>query len=91
MQLVHLMQTLSHATRAYICNADGLPGFLTEATLLQYLVLADESGKLEKAKRRHKICFDKLSKELRGKAAKEEQMKFLSRSYPCLYIYLLKQ
>ena len=42
-----LMQTLSHGTRAYICNADGLHGFVYELHITELLNDADESGQLE--------------------------------------------
>ena len=33
----HLLQRLSHASRAYIVNEKGLPGFLVEFDLIRYL------------------------------------------------------
>ena len=50
-QVTHLMKTLSHQTRAYIVNADGLPGFLQELNIAQILSNADKNGLLEEAKK----------------------------------------
>ena len=41
-----LMQELSHKTRAYIWNAEGLPGFLVKADLLHVLSCLDKRGDL---------------------------------------------
>ena len=47
-QVMPLMQTLSHKTRAYIVNADGLPVFVI--SIMQHLKAADEAGELEHAR-----------------------------------------
>ena len=39
-EVMPLMQTLSHSTRAYIINADGLPGFLVK-DVFEVLKVAD--------------------------------------------------
>ena len=44
--VMKLMQCLSHGTRAYIVNADGLPGFVLEYDTLPFLRKADEAGLL---------------------------------------------
>ena len=46
-EVTPLMQTISHATRAYIVNADGLPGFLVDVDIIEILKAADESEELE--------------------------------------------
>ena len=43
-QVMRLMQCLSHGTRAYIINADGLPGFVYKFDIVQHLKQADEAG-----------------------------------------------
>ena len=43
-EVLHLMQTLSHSTRAYIINANGLKGFVTSFDIKKHLQAADESG-----------------------------------------------
>ena len=45
-QVMRLMQCLSHGTRAYIVNADGLPGFVLEFDIIRFLREADEAGQL---------------------------------------------
>ena len=45
-QVMKLMQCLSHGTRAYIVNADGLPGFVLELDIIRFLREADEAGQL---------------------------------------------
>ena len=39
-----LMQTLSHDTRAYIFNADGLPNFFTKFDIMKHLEEAEKAG-----------------------------------------------
>ena len=43
-EVLQLMQTLSHSTRAYIINANGLKGFVKSNDIKKYLQAADESG-----------------------------------------------
>ena len=52
-QVMKLMKCLSHGTRAYIVNADGLPGFLLKFKLdiIPFLREADEAGQLEHARK----------------------------------------
>ena len=50
-EVTPLMQTLSHATRAFIVNANGLPGFLVSFDIMKYLKEEDKAGKLENAKK----------------------------------------
>ena len=50
-EVMPLMQTLSHTTRAYIVNSDGLPGFLVK-DVFEVLKAADASGQLEHCKKR---------------------------------------
>ena len=45
-QVMKLMQCLSHGTRAYIVNAEGLPGFVLEFDIIRFLRKADEAGQL---------------------------------------------
>ena len=45
-QVMELMQCLSHGTRAYIVNADGLLGFVLEFDIIPFLRKADEAGQL---------------------------------------------
>ena len=48
-EVMLLMHTLSHSTRAFIWNADGLNGFLIEAPItMQMFEDAEKSGELKK-------------------------------------------
>ena len=49
-KVIPILQTLSHGTRAYIVNANGLPGFVLEFDIVRYLKKANETGQLEHAK-----------------------------------------
>ena len=48
-EVFELLQTLSHSTRAFIFNAEGLKGFLVNLDLWELLNDAYESGKLQQA------------------------------------------
>ena len=50
-EVMPLMQTLSHATRAFIVNANGLPGFVVQFDIVKHLKEEDKAGKLENAKK----------------------------------------
>ena len=59
--VIPLMQSISHSTRAYIVNSDGLPNFLIEAgNIFNYLQSADEAGHLEHARKRQVIDMSKV-------------------------------
>ena len=59
-----MMQKLSHGTRAYICNAKGLPGFVDELHIVEILKLAEEKGQLEHAKNWQVLEIDNIVKQL---------------------------
>ena len=46
-----MLQSISHVTRAYIINADGLNGFLIEIEIIKVLTESEKNGQLEIAKR----------------------------------------
>lgn len=46
-----LMQTISHSTRAFIVNSNGLPGFLLPFNIVNHLKAVEEAGNLEHAKK----------------------------------------
>jgi hypothetical protein len=50
-EVLELMQTLSHSTRAFIFNAERLNGFLVKLDICQILHDAYESGELEQAEK----------------------------------------
>ena len=50
-QVIPLLQKLSHGTRAFIVNADGLPGFVLPFDIVKHLKDADQTGQLEHARK----------------------------------------
>ena len=63
-QIVNFMQILSHATRAYIWNANGLQGFTDEFDIVKQLRTLQKRGKLEELTKWQVIDIDELEKEL---------------------------
>ena len=60
-QVMKIMQYLSHGTRAYIVNAEGLPGFvLNKFDIISILRKADDSGQLEHTKKFQVIDFNTI-------------------------------
>ena len=49
-EVMQLMRTLSHATRAFIINANGLRGFVIQVSLIRILKDADKEDKFQQAK-----------------------------------------
>ena len=62
-----LMQSLSHSSRAFIINADGLNGFLIAFDIIKHLKGADKAGQLEHAKKWQMIDLNKVLSELESK------------------------
>ena len=85
-----LLQTLSHVTRAFIWNSDGLPGFVAKFEIINVLKHADETGKLEQAKMWQVIDLDKIGDELTKLEDSQKYMVYLSEEYPSLYIFMLR-
>ena len=46
-QVIPIMQTLSHGTRAFVWSANGLQGFVIRADIMYILNEAKKSGELE--------------------------------------------
>ena len=59
-QVLPLMQTISHGTRAYIVNAEGLPGFVPELNFMQFLKDAEKKGHLEQVRKLQEINLKNL-------------------------------
>ena len=59
-----LMQNMSNATRAYIYNADLLPGFIQKFEIIKLIKVADRGGQLQNVKEWLNIDIDKLTVEL---------------------------
>ena len=63
-QVMPMMQSISHSTRAYIFNSNGLPGFISRFSILKLLKDAENRGYLNYAKQWQLINFEKLMKDL---------------------------
>ena len=88
-EVMPILQNLSHSTRAYIVNAEGLSGFVRKIPLIQILRKADEQELLRTAKRWQVIDLEILDQELKDIQAYDQQMLFLSCLYPSLYLFVL--
>ena len=99
------MQCLSHGTRAYIINADGLPGFVLKFDIARHLKQADEAGQLEHARRYQVIDISKVESKLESFISNEkrevegnqviltpfqQKLDYLSKEYPRLFILILQ-
>lgn len=91
-EILPLLQIISHRTRAYIINAEGLPGFLVQIDFMQILRQADARGCLEIAKKWQELNLDKVSQELDVLESLFQKMTHLKENYPSLAkIVLLRQ
>ena len=88
-QVMPLLQNLSHATRAFNVNASGLPGFVIEFNIINYLILANQNGNLEHAKKWQVVDIHTLCLELGTKTNEKGRMNFLDEAYPGLYVQIL--
>ena len=75
---------ISHRTRAYIINAEGLPGFLVQLDFIKILREDDARGLLENAKKFQELNLDKVSQELRVIEGLFKKMIHLKENYPIL-------
>ena len=85
-----IVQNLSHATRAYIVNSSGLPGFVAKPGVMQVLEQADKEGDLDHVKEWQVIDLNLIKGELEEKENTSEKMQVLKQNYPGLYVYMLK-
>ena len=59
-----LMQFLSHGTRAFIVNANGMPGFVLRFDIISVLRKADDAGRLEHARKYQVIDLNTIESKL---------------------------
>ena len=64
-QVMPVLQVLSHATRAYIHNARGLPGFIQKFEITKFLQSANKMGLLEEAKKWQEININQVTDQLK--------------------------
>ena len=89
-ETLNLMQNLSHTTRAFIENSNGLNGFLPRFNIMDVVNDPKNSSLLDEALSWQVIDFDQLEEELRQFASLDARMNYLSRYYPSLFIFILK-
>ena len=89
-EVLPIMQTLSHSTRAYLCNANGLQGFIIKFDILKMLTNADKNGQLESITKYQTIDLSKITQELEKLNSLEEKMNYFSLYYPCLFWFICK-
>ena len=91
-EVMPIMQTLSHGTRAYTCNprAFGLSGFVIPSEIIKHLEDQDQKGNLERQKRYQIIDINTVASKLATKTTPKQKMEFLSEEYPSLYVYILE-
>ena len=87
-EVLPLLQTISHATRAYIYHENGLPGFIFRFDIIKILKSADEKGQLKDAREWQEFDLDLLREEL-AVLNRPQKMRCLSQYYPSLYRYML--
>ena len=83
---------MSHSTRAYIQNADGLKGFLVPANIIAELLYIDTKKPREfvKAEKHYQTKFVGVIKELEDKDTNAERMRLLERRYPAYFVLMIK-
>ena len=89
-KVMPLMQTISHGSRAYFVNADGLPGFINLLDIAKCLEDADVASQLEHAKTFQMINIDNVNEKLNNLESQMQKMKFLSEEYPSLFVFVLE-
>ena len=88
-QIILLLQKLSHKSRAYIFNANGLQGFLIKEDYLSVLKSAHADGLWERVTRWHRADFSFIQKELQTQPSSLMQAEWLKQYYPSLYTFVL--
>ena len=85
------MQRLSHGTRAFLWNADGLPGFIVEFDgIMTILKKAQGEDNLENHTKYQIIDLAQVENELNEESSLRGKFLYLSLHYPCLYIFVIK-
>ena len=90
-EVLPITQILSHATRAYIVNADGLTAFILKFDIISVIKAANHKGQLDEQKKWQVIETWKLEAKFQGLNSSVDKMNYLSQFYPCLYIFLLRR
>ena len=67
-EVIEILQKLSHSSRAYLWNANALPGFLViKPDIIGILKRAHADGTIQEIETWHKINIDHLIAELQGR------------------------
>ena len=75
---MNLMECISHGTRAYIVNAEGLSGFLFEFDIIKHLRNVEDAGQLEYQRKWQVIDMAKVESKLGELLSNQERMDYLS-------------
>ena len=87
-RVISLLQVLSHGTRAYVWNLDGLKGYVKKIEIMTELQLLESRGELANITKYQSVNLKKLRTQL-GKNPFAHQFTYLKYHYPCLYIFFL--
>ena len=83
-EIYEFSQKISHSTRAYITNAQGLKGFLQEYTIAQLLVKAPQEVHQWQI-----INIREVQRQMSWCETDEERLTLLREGYPRMYIYVM--
>ena len=91
-EVIPLLQVLSHKTRAYTINANGLEGFLiaTPVTLAIDHLIANDNIRYE-ITRFQLIDLNSLNKQLQAIKDVPSQLGLLKEKYPCIFVWILSK
>ena len=80
-QVCHLLQRLSHQSRAFIVSQEGLPGFLARCDVIELILSQQESDQGKALKGKQQVCLETLQLELAGLEA-DQREQLLRKHYP---------
>ena len=89
-EVLQIKQTISHSTRAYLCNANGLQGFILKLDILKMLTDAEKNEQLERITKYQTIDLSKITQELEKLNSLEEKINYFSMYYPCIFWFICK-
>ena len=87
-----LFQQLSHTSRFYIVSSEGLPGFVVDFELLNWLKVLHETERMEDILGTHLPLehFDVVLKDLGSFKSKIDREKYLETLRPGVFVAMLK-
>ena len=88
-EVISLLQVMSHGFRAYIVNAQGLPGFLVEGDVAK--ILLNSSDELQPLIKFQIIDLNAVVQELSLLNTQSLKLAHLRKNSPCLYLFVLRR